>query len=57
MYWSAKKGCGAYKHGLFYRKNMTKVNGWATLARPVRQELIFSTNVGICISLTNENKT
>lgn len=31
---------------------MTKANGWAMLARPVRQELIFSTNVGICISLT-----
>lgn len=31
---------------------MTKANGGATLARPVRQELIFSTNVGVYISLT-----
>lgn len=31
---------------------MTKVNGGAMLASPVGQELILSTNVGICICLT-----
>lgn len=47
-----RNGCGAHKQPFPERKQVTNANDGAELASPVREELIFCADVGICVSMT-----